>query len=102
MKIRKGDTVVVTSGKYKGKESHVTRVYPAKGKVLVEGVNTAKRHTKPSGQTMQGGIIDKDMPIDVSNVMVVCEKHGPTRVRYRVDEDGEKYRVCVKGGEDLE
>ena len=102
MKVRKGDTVVVTSGKDKGKESQVTRVYPGKGKVLVEGVNTAKRHTKPSGQTMQGGIIDKDMPIDVSNVMVVCEDHGPTRVRYRVDEDGEKYRVCVKGGEDLE
>jgi large subunit ribosomal protein L24 len=101
MKVRKGDTVVVISGKDMGKESHVTRVFAGKGKVLVEGVNTAKRHTKPSGQTMQGGIIDKDMPIDVSNVMVVCEKHGPTRVRYRI-EDGEKYRVCVKGGEDLE
>lgn len=102
MKIRKGDTVVVISGKDMGKESQVTRVYRGKGKVLVEGVNTAKRHTKPSGQTMQGGIIDKDMPIDISNVMVVCEDHGPTRLRYRTDDEGEKHRVCVKGGEDFE
>ena len=101
MKIRKGDTVMVISGKDAGRESKVSKVFPAKGKVLVEGVNTAKRHTKPSGQTMQGGIIDKDMPIDVSNVMIVCEKHGPTRVRYRIDDEGEKHRVCVKGGDDL-
>ena len=101
MKIRKGDTVMVISGKDAGRESKVSKVFPAKGKVLVEGVNTAKRHTKPSGQTMQGGIIDKDMPIDVSNVMIVCEKHGPTRVRFRIDDDGEKHRVCVKGGDDL-
>ncbi len=101
MKIRKGDTVMVISGKDAGKESKVSKVFPAKGKVLVEGVNTAKRHTKPSGQTMQGGIIDKDMPIDISNVMLVCEKHGPTRVRIRIDDDGEKHRVCVKGGDDL-
>lgn len=101
MKIRQGDTVIVTTGKYAGKESKVTRVFPDKGKVLVEGVNTAKRHTKPSGATMQGGIIDKDMPIDVSNVMIICEKDGPTRIGYRTDDDGEKYRVCVKCGEEL-
>lgn len=101
MRIRKGDTVMVISGKYAGKESQVTRVYPSKGLVQVEGVNTAKRHTKPSGQTMQGGIIDKDLPIDASNVMVVCENDGPTRVGYRVDDQGDKYRVCVKCGEEL-
>lgn len=101
MKIKKGDTVMVISGKDAGRESKVTRVLPGKGKVLVEGVNTAKRHTKPSGQTMQGGIIDKDMPIDISNVMIVCEEDGPTRVGYRVDDDGDKYRVCVKCGEEL-
>ncbi len=101
MKIRKGDTVIVISGKDAGKESKVSRVFPSKGKVLVEGVNTARRHTKPSGQTMQGGIIDKDMPIDVSNVMIVCEKHGATRIRFRTDDEGDKVRVCVKGGEDL-
>lgn len=101
MKIRKGDTVMVISGKDAGKESKVTKVFPDKGKILVEGVNTARRHTKPSGQTMQGGIIDRDMPIDASNVMIVCDKDGPTRVGYRVDDEGEKYRVCVKCGEEL-
>lgn len=101
MKLRRGDAVVVISGKDAGRESKVTRVLPKEGKVQVEGINTAKRHTKPSGQTMQGGIIDKDMPLDASNVMIVCEKDGPTRVGYRFDDEGEKYRVCVKCGEEL-
>ena len=101
MKLKKGDTVKVIAGKDTGKESIVSKVLPAKGKVQVEGVNTAKRHTKPSGQTMQGGIIDKDMPIDASNVMIVCEKDGPTRIGYRFDDDGNKRRVCVKCGGDL-
>lgn len=100
MKLKQGDRVMVITGKDIGKESRITRVYPRKGKVLVEGVNTAKRHTKPTGQTMQGGIIDKDMPIDASNVMIVCEKCGPTRIGYRV-EDGQKQRICVKCGGEL-
>lgn len=101
MKIRQGDTVVVISGKDAGRESKVSKVLPDKGQVQVEGVNTAKRHTKPSGATMQGGIIDKDMPIDISNVMIVCEECGPTRIRHRIDDDGVKHRVCVKCGDDL-
>ena len=101
MKLKSGDTVMVISGKDAGKESRITRVIPDKNKVLVEGVNTAKRHTKPTGQTMQGGIIDKDMPIDASNVMIVCDTDGPTRIGYRIDEDGEKIRVCVKCGDEL-
>ncbi len=101
MKLKTGDKVIVIAGKDTGKESLVSRVFPRKGKVLVEGVNTAKRHTKPTGATMQGGIIDKDMPIDVSNVMIVCEKCGPTRIGHRVDDKGHKHRVCVKCGGEL-
>ena len=101
MKLKTGDKVIVIAGKDVGKESRVSRVFPRKGKVLVEGVNTAKRHTKPTGATMQGGIIDKDMPIDVSNVMIVCDKCGPTRISHRIDDKGSKHRVCVKCGGDL-
>lgn len=100
-RIHEGDRVMVISGKDRGKESRVTRVLPKKGKVIVEGVNTAKRHEKPRGQTMQGGIIDRDMPIDLSNVMVVCEDCGPTRIGIRVDDKGRKHRVCRKCGGDL-
>jgi len=101
MKLKNGDTVVVVAGKDAGKESKIAHVYPDRNKVLVEGVNTAKRHTKPTGQTMQGGIIDKDMPIDASNVMIVCDKCGPTRIGQRFDDDGVKHRTCVKCGGDL-
>ncbi len=101
MKLKSGDKVMVIAGKDAGKESKVSKVYATKGKIQVEGVNTAKRHTKPTGQTMQGGIIDKDMPIDVSNVMIVCDDCGPTRIGHKFDEDGAKYRVCVKCGGEL-
>lgn len=101
MKLKTGDKVMVIAGKDTGKESKISRVLPSEGKVLVEGVNTAKRHTKPQGQTMQGGIIDKDMAIDVSNVMIVCDTDGPTRIGQRFDDDGVKHRICVKCGEDL-
>ncbi len=101
VKIRAGDTVRVITGKDKGKEARVARVLPKKGKVVVEGVATASRHQRPTGQTMQGGIIDKDMPIDISNVMIVCQECGPTRIGYRVDADGQKTRVCRKCGGEL-
>ncbi|MFO7299312.1 MAG: 50S ribosomal protein L24 [Actinomycetes bacterium] len=101
MKLKTGDRVMVIAGKDAGKESRIARVYPEKNKVLVEGVNTAKRHTKPRGQTMQGGIIDKDMPIDASNVMIICEKCGPTRIGARFDAEGRKHRICRKCGGDL-
>jgi large subunit ribosomal protein L24 len=101
MKLKTGDKVMVIAGKDAGKESRIARVYPHKGKVLVEGVNTAKRHTKPTGSTMQGGIIDRDMPIDVSNVMIICEKCGPTRIGHRFDDKGAKHRTCRKCGGDL-
>ena len=101
MKLREGDKVKVIAGKDKGKESRIVRVIPSTNRVIVENVNTAKRHQKPRGQQMQGGIIDKDMPIDASNVMILCDKDGPTRVSYRFDKNGSKVRVCAKCGGDL-
>ena len=74
---------------------------PAVGKVIVSGVNVAKKHQKPRSATMQGGIIDKDMPIPVANVAILCSACGPTRVGYRFDNDGTKVRVCRKCGKDL-
>jgi len=101
MRLREGDKVKVISGKDAGKESRISKVFPKKDRVIVEGVNTAKRHTRPRGQTMQGGIVDKDMPIHVSNVMIMCEDCGrPVRISYRNDEHG-KHRVCPKCGSDL-
>ena len=101
MKLKKGDTVKVIAGKDAGVESKIARVFPSDNKVIVEGVATAKRHTRPTGQTMQGGIVDKDMPIDASNVMIVCTDCGPTRIGARFDDDGRKYRVCRKCGGEL-
>ena len=101
MRLRTGDKVMVISGKDAGKESKISKVYRDRAKIQVEGVNTAKRHTKPSGATMQGGIIDKDMPIDASNVMIICDDCGPTRIGHQFDEDGSKHRVCVKCGGEL-
>ncbi|MGH8935209.1 MAG: 50S ribosomal protein L24 [Acidimicrobiia bacterium] len=99
--LRTGDTVKVIAGKDAGREARVVRVLPKQGKVIVEGVNTAKRHQRPRGQTMQGGIIDKDMPIDASNVMIVCSQCGPTRIAHRIDTHGVKYRICRRCGSDL-
>jgi large subunit ribosomal protein L24 len=100
MRLKTGDKVMVISGKDAGKESRIAKVFPGVDKVIVEGVNTAKKHQKPRGRTMQGGIIDKDMPIHASNIMIVCEDCGPTRVGYRLDEKG-KHRICRKCGGDL-
>ena len=102
LKIRKGDRVVVLAGKDKGKEGTVSRVMPDKGKVIVDGVNVVKKHQKPTQTTMQGGIIDRDMPIAVSNVAIVSPKDGKaTRVGYRFEADGTKIRICKRTGADL-
>ncbi len=102
VKIRKGDRVVVLKGKDRGKEGTVMRVLPTAGKVIVDGVNVAKKHQKPTGQTMQGGIIDKDMPIDASNVAIVSPKDGKaTRVGYKIEDDGTKVRICKRTGVQL-
>ena len=101
MSLREGDKVVVIAGKDKSpkdkmRESRVIRVLPRQGKVIVEGVNTAKRHQRAAGQTMQAGIIDKDMPIDISNVMLICDDDGPVRTGTGIDAGGKRYRRCVK------
>jgi large subunit ribosomal protein L24 len=102
MKIRKGDRVVVLSGKDRGREGNVVFAYPDKGRVIVDGANVAKKHQKPTRSTQQGGIIDKEMPIDVSNVAIVCPSCSkPTRVGYRFEPDGEKVRICRKCEGDL-
>jgi large subunit ribosomal protein L24 len=101
MKIKKGDRVVVLTGKDKGKEGEVSRALPAQRKVIVDGINVAKRHQKATRATMQGGIIDKDMPLPVSNVALLCERCGPTRVGYRFEPDGTKVRICKSCGSDV-
>jgi large subunit ribosomal protein L24 len=97
MKLRKGDEVVVLSGKDIGKRGTITHVMPEREKIIVTstaGVNVVKRHQKPKGATMQGGIIDKEMPIHVSNVALWCNKCGATRIGYKFDDDGKKIRIC--------
>jgi large subunit ribosomal protein L24 len=102
MKIRKGDRVVVLSGKDKGREGVVSRSFPTKGTVLVDGINVAKKHQKPTSATNTGGIIDKDMPIQASNVAVISPKDGKaTRVGYKFDDAGNKIRVCKRTGVEL-
>ena len=101
MRIKKGDKVQVLSGKDRGKQAHVVRAMPADGRGIVEGVHVAKRHAKPTRATMQGGVIDKFMPISVSSVAIVCGTCGPTRIGMRSDEQGRKLRVCRKCGADL-
>ncbi|MBA2438382.1 MAG: 50S ribosomal protein L24 [Acidimicrobiia bacterium] len=103
MKIKKGDRVVVLSGKDRGKEGVVMRAIPKDDKVIVEGVNVAKKHQRPTRMTMQGGIIDKDMPLHVSNVAIISPGDGkPTRVAYRFDDDGQKIRICRRTGAELQ
>ena len=95
MKIKKNDTVVVLSGKDKGKQGKVLSTMPTVGKVLVEGVNMADCHVKPTRQGQEGGTIRKAIPLRASKVMVVCPKCGkPTRCGYKILEDGSKTRFC--------
>jgi large subunit ribosomal protein L24 len=101
MKIRKGDRVRVLAGKDIGREGEVSRVLREEDRVLVDGVNVVKKHQRATRATMQGGIIDKEMPIHVSNVAILCENCGPTRVGSRFEKDGAKVRVCRKCGDDL-
>ena len=101
LKLKKGDRVRVRSGKDRGKEGEIMRVLPKVNKVIVEGVNVAKKHQRSTRATMQGGIIDKDMPMAASAVAIVCPNDGPTRIGYRVDAQGNKTRICRKCGGEL-
>jgi large subunit ribosomal protein L24 len=96
MKLRKGDRVQVIAGKDLGKDGVIMRVIPEANRVIVEGVNVAKKHQRPQRATMQAGIIDKDMPLHASNVAIVCNTCGPTRIGYRFDDAGRKIRICRK------
>ena len=101
MKLRKGDRVQVLQGKDRGSRGDIMRVLPKTNRVIVEGVNRAKKHQKATRATMQGGIIDKDMPISASAVAIVCSTDGPTRIGYRIEDNGHKTRICKKCGGDL-
>jgi large subunit ribosomal protein L24 len=105
VKIHKGDTVLVISGKDKGAKGKVLRAYPDRNKVLVEGVNRVKKHT-PVSTTQRGaksgGIVTQEAPIHVSNVMIVDSDGKPTRVGYRIDEEtGKKVRISKRNGKDI-
>ena len=102
MRIQKGDTVRVMTGKNKGRTAEVVRAIPDKNRVIVEGVNVAKRHAKPTRATQQGGVIDKFMPVHVSTVALVCKTcDRPTRIGYKFEGEHEKVRVCKKCGSTL-
>jgi large subunit ribosomal protein L24 len=101
VKLKKGDRVKVIAGKDLGRDGVIMRVIPEKNKVIVEGVNIAKKHQRPTRATMQGGIIDKDMPMNASNVALICGSCGATRIGYRFDDTGKKVRICRKCKGDL-
>jgi large subunit ribosomal protein L24 len=101
--IKKNDTVMVTAGKEKGKTGKVLRILPKKDRAVVEKVNFIKRHMRPGAHSRQGGIIEKENPINISNLMVVCGKcTDPTRVGRKVLEDGSRVRYCKKCDEIFE
>jgi len=96
MKIKKGDTVLIISGKDKGKKAKVLESFLEQNKVLIEGINLVRRHRKPRREKEKGQIVELPKPIDLSNVKLVCPKCGqPTRVGYRLTDKG-KYRICKK------
>jgi large subunit ribosomal protein L24 len=104
MNIKKGDTVQVITGKDRGLQGRVIAAFPEREKVLVEGVNRIKKHTKittTSRGAQSGGIVTQEAPIHVSNVMVVDKDGRPTRIRHRKDDNGRSVRVAVRSGEDI-
>jgi len=102
-KIKKDDKVIVSSGKERGKIGTVLKVDSEKGTVIIEKVNFVKKHARPSAKTAQGGIIEKEAPLHISNVMVICNKCAEaTRIGFKVLEDGSKVRVCKKCGEPMD
>ena len=100
MRLKKEDTVKIIAGKDKGKTGRVLKVNRDAGRVIVQGINMAKKSMKPKSQNEKGGIIDIEMPIQASNVMIVCKKCGPTRIGVKID-GNEKTRICRKCGERL-
>ena len=103
MQIRKNDNVMVVSGKEKGKKGRVIAVYPSTNRLLIEKLNMIKRHTRPTQQLRQGGIVEKESPISVSNVKLVCAKcDKPTTVSRMLQGDGPRVRVCRECNEAID
>jgi large subunit ribosomal protein L24 len=99
-KIRKNDMVMVIAGRDRGKTGKVLRLLPARGRVIVERLNMVKRHTKPRGAATPGGIVEREAPLDVSNVMVMCDRcNAPVRIGIKLAGDGSKSRVCRRCGD---
>jgi large subunit ribosomal protein L24 len=103
MDIKKGDMITVLTGKDAGKKGKVLKAFPKDKRVVVEGINRAKKHQRPSRAIPQGGILQIETPIDVSNVMLVCGKcNKPSRTAKKILDNGEKVRICKKCGEVLD
>jgi len=99
-RVKREDIVMVISGKDRGKKGKVLKTIPSENKIIVEGVNFTKKHQRPTNQYREGGIIERESPIYVSKVMVVCPNcNKPTRVAHKILENGEKVRACKKCGE---
>ncbi|MBN1151407.1 50S ribosomal protein L24 [candidate division WOR-3 bacterium] len=97
LNLKKGDTVKVMTGNDRGKQGKILFVFPEKNKAIVEGINLVKKHQRAKSQTEQGGIISKESPINLSNLMIVCQScHAPTRVKRNPDKPGE--RICARCG----
>ena len=103
MRLHSDDTVLVVKGRDRGKQGRIQQVFPDKSKILVEGLNVVSRHTKPSAGVRQGGIIQKELPIQASNVVLICTHcTKPTRIGFRVLADGTKARICKRCQEVIE
>jgi large subunit ribosomal protein L24 len=103
VQIRKNDSVMVITGKERGKTGKVLRVLPDKDAIIIERINLVKRHSKPRGPQQPGGIVEKEASIHVSNLMIMCDKcNAPVRVGKKVLSDGKKIRICRRCGEALE
>jgi large subunit ribosomal protein L24 len=101
-RIRKNDTVMVVAGRERGKTGKVLRVLPEVGRIVVERLNIVKRHTKPRGAASSGGIVEKEAPLNISNVMFFCDRcNAPVRVGVKMAADGSKSRVCRRCGDTL-
>jgi large subunit ribosomal protein L24 len=101
-RVRKNDMVMVIAGRERGKTGKVLRVIPETGRIVIERVNMVKRHTKPRGAGTSSGIIDKEAPLDISNVMIFCDRcNAPVRAGIKLAEDGSRGRVCRRCGEAL-
>jgi large subunit ribosomal protein L24 len=101
-RIRKNDMVMVIAGRDRGKTGKVMRVIPERGRVVIERLNIVKRHSRPRGAASPGGIVEKEAAIDVSNVMIFCDRcNAPVRVGIKVAADGEKTRICRRCGESV-